>query len=163
MATEIGEYLVGAYLKLVQGCDFVDYNVRVPGGGMAGLNELDVVGIHFESGTAYLCEVTTHVRGTLYKNNTETVERIKRKHHHQQAYAESYLARFQNHVFMFWSPYVPVGYITEHLSEVDGLKLVINGAYKRCVGELQQMARNEHQDTGNPAFRVLQILGALRS
>lgn len=47
MATEMGEYLVGAYLKLVEGCDFVDYNVRVPGGGMAGLNELDVVGIHF--------------------------------------------------------------------------------------------------------------------
>ena len=85
MATGIGEYLVGAYLKLIVGCDFVDYNVRVPGGGLAGLNELDVVGMDFGSSTAYLCEVTTHIRGMLYKNNRETVDRIKRKHSHQTA------------------------------------------------------------------------------
>ena len=77
MATDVGEYLVGAYLKLIRGCDFVDYNVRPPGGGMEGLKELDVVGIHFESRTAYLCEVTTHIRGLLYRNNVETVERVK--------------------------------------------------------------------------------------
>lgn len=28
--TEMGEYVVGAYLKLVEGCDVVDYNVRMP-------------------------------------------------------------------------------------------------------------------------------------
>lgn len=27
----MGEYLVGAYLKLVEGCDVVDYGVRTPG------------------------------------------------------------------------------------------------------------------------------------
>ena len=30
MKTEMGEYIVGAYLKLVEGCDVVDYNVRPP-------------------------------------------------------------------------------------------------------------------------------------
>jgi|TARA_Y100000031_G_scaffold111900_1_gene123484 hypothetical protein len=133
MAMEMGEYLGGAYLILIEGCDFVDYGVRVPGGGLAGLNELDVVGIHFGTGTAYLCEVTTHIRGALYKNNRETVDRIKRKYQHQRAYAELYLTQFQKHEFMFWSPYVPGGYITEHLEKVDGLKLIINGEYKRCV------------------------------
>ena len=34
---------------------------------------------------------------------------------------------------MFWSPVVPVGYITRHLSEINGLNLVINGEYKRRV------------------------------
>jgi hypothetical protein len=63
---------------------------------------------------------------------------------------------------MFWSPYVPVGYITEHLEKVDGLKLVINGEYKRCVHELLARASREHQDTGNPVFRVFQILSALK-
>ena len=33
--TEMGKYLVGAYLKLIVGCDFVDYNAPVPGGGLA--------------------------------------------------------------------------------------------------------------------------------
>ena len=40
-------YIVGAYLKLIEGCDVIDYNVRPPGGGMAGLSELDVVGLDF--------------------------------------------------------------------------------------------------------------------
>ena len=75
MAPEMGEYLVGAYLKLILECDFVDYGVRVPGGGVQGLNELDVVGIHFDKKTAYLCEVTTHIRGLLYGGgNKGTVE-----------------------------------------------------------------------------------------
>ena len=45
MPTEMGEYLVGAYLKIIKECDFVDYNVRQPGGGLEGLNELDVIGL----------------------------------------------------------------------------------------------------------------------
>ena len=42
MPTEVGEYLVGAYLKLVEKCDVVDYIARETGGGRRGLNELDV-------------------------------------------------------------------------------------------------------------------------
>lgn len=162
MPTEIGEYLVGAYLKLIIGCDFVDYNVRVQGGGLEGLNELDVVGIQFEENTAYLCEVTTHLLGTRYGSNEETVKRITGKYENQKYYAKNHLARFDKHEFMFWSPYVPKGYITSKLEMVDGLELVINGCYTRRVNELQDKARKEKQDTGNPVFRVLQILGSLR-
>ena len=162
MATEMGEYLVGAYLKLIEGCDFVDYSVREPGGGLIGLNELDVVGIHFKKRTAFLCEVTTHIRGLLYKDNRETIRRIAYKHQNQRDYANSRLAEFQP-VFMFWSPYVPKGYVTDHLADIPGLELVINAEYKRRVNELQQKAIKERQDTGNPAFRMLQILGALRN
>jgi hypothetical protein len=52
MATEMGEYLVGAYLKLVLGCGVVDYNARPPGGGLQGLGELDVIGFDFVSRSA---------------------------------------------------------------------------------------------------------------
>lgn len=44
----MGEYIVGVCLKLLKKCDFVRYNVRRPGGGMAGLNELDVMGLAFK-------------------------------------------------------------------------------------------------------------------
>lgn len=149
MPTEIGEYLVGAYLKLIIGCDFVDYNVRVQGGGLAGLNELDVIGIQFEENTAYLCEVTTHLRGTLYRNNEETVKRVIGKYERQKAYADTHLSQFDKHIFMFWSPYVPKGYITSKLENVDGLELIINGEYTRRVQKLRDKAQNEKQDTGN--------------
>lgn len=163
MPTEMGEYVVGAYLRLEEGCDFVDYNVRSPGGGLAGLNELDVVGLSFPSETAILCEVTTHVRGLLYgAGNRSTVERIARKHRAQRDYANRYLGNFQRHRFMFWSPVVPVGYMTRALAEIEGLESVINGDYKRRVDQLRMRAKRESQDTGNPFFRALQILESLR-
>ena len=81
MGTEIGEYIVGACLKLIKGCDVVDHNVRRPGGGLSGLDELDVLGLDFKNRIAYLCEVTTHLDGLLYgSGNAETVKRIKTKY-----------------------------------------------------------------------------------
>jgi hypothetical protein len=52
MLTEIGEYIVGAYLQLCEECDVVDYNARPPGGGLVGLEELDVVGFNFKTDSA---------------------------------------------------------------------------------------------------------------
>ena len=82
--TDIGEYIVGAHLKIIKKCDFVDYNVRSPVGGLEGLNELDVVGLDFKNKTAYLCEVTTHIRGVLYKDNITTVKKINIKYERQK-------------------------------------------------------------------------------
>ena len=162
MLTDIGEYIVGAYLQLIEECDFIDYNVRPPGGGLYGLEELDVVGLNFKSNTAYLCEVTTHIRGLLYKNNRETVKRIKKKHERQKNYAKTYLEQFDKHVYMFWSPVVPKGYLTKHLDSIDSLELVINGEYKKRVDELTDLARRTTHDARNPFFRMLQIVGHMR-
>ena len=162
MLTDVGEFIVGAHLQLIEECDFIDYNVRPPGGGLKGLGELDVVGLNFKSNTAYLCEVTTHIRGVLYKNNQETINRIKKKHERQIEYANKYLKNFKNHRFMFWSPVVPVGYITDHLQEIEGLELVINGEYKKRFEQLRLLARSTTHDARNPFFRMLQIMEHLR-
>lgn len=45
MKTDVGEFIVGAYLKLELGCDVVDYNVRPPGGGLRGLNRSKLSGV----------------------------------------------------------------------------------------------------------------------
>ena len=162
MKTEVGEYIVGAYLKIIKECDFVDYNVRPPGGGLEGLNELDVVGLDFKNKIAYLCEVTTHIIGLLYKDNRTTVERIKTKYERQKEYANKQLLDFSNRHFMFWSPVVPKGYITSELEKIDGLELVINRKYTQCIDELKEKAKKKTNDEGNPFFRMLQILEHLR-
>ena len=163
MKTEMGEYLVGAYLKMVKGCDIVDYNVRRPGGGLAGLDELDVMGLDFKNKTAYLCEVTTHLEGLLIgKGNESTIKKISEKYKKQQTYAENHLSDFPNRHFMFWSPVVRVGYLTTHLGKIDGLELVINETYASYIDVLQKLAKKITYDTGNPAFRLLQILEHLR-
>jgi hypothetical protein len=163
VATEMGEYVVGAYLKLILQCDFVDYNVRPPGGGMKGLGELDVVGLDFTSGTAILCEVTTHLGGLEYgKGYEETAKRLRDKYHRQQEYAKESLANFPLKRYMFWSPRVPEGRLLELLKQIDGLELVVNAKYTECMGALRQEARSTMRDIGNPFFRALQILEHLR-
>ena len=162
MLTDMGEFIVGAHLQLIEECDFVDYNVRPPGGGLKGLEELDVVGLNFRSSTAFLCEVTTHIRGVLYKNNQETISRIRKKHERQKEYAKKYLTNFKNHRFMFWSPVVPVGYITEHLQEIESLESIINGEYKKHIEQLRILAKKTTYDARNPFFRMLQIMEHMR-
>jgi hypothetical protein len=158
MSADPGEYIAGCYLKKVMGCDFVDYNVRSPGGGLKGLGELDVVGLDFKINKAYICEVATHIRGINYGGNQETVARILRKHERQQEYAREYLKCFPNVEFMFWSPVVPKGYITTELTKTPTLTLVINEEYKRCIDALKKLAVAETHDSGNIFFRYLQIL-----
>ena len=162
MLTDIGEFFVGAYLKLVNECDFVDYNVRPPGGGLAGLEELDVRGLRFKDKMAYLCEVTTHIRGLQYGTNQTTIDKIESKFARQKLYAAKHLQDFTCVRFQFWSPVVPVGFLTKHLSSIDGLELVINGEYKRRVEELRILARKFTHDAKNPVFRTLQVLEHLR-
>ena len=162
MLTDIGEFIVGAYLQLIEECDFIDYNVRPPGGGLKGLSELDVVGLNLHTSTAYLCEVTTHIRGLLYKNNQETVNRIKKKHERQKEYASIYLTNFKKHKFMFWSPVVPVGYLTKHFNQMTSLEVIINSEYKRRIEELRQLAKNTTHNVNNPFFRTLQIMEHMR-
>lgn len=162
MITDVGEYLVGAYLQLLERCDFVQYNVRPPHGGLEGLGELDVVGFNFATKTAYLCEVTTHIRGLQYGGNLETVQKLKAKHERQKAYAKRYLTNFQCLVFQFWSPVVPIGFITTELAKFPELKLIINEEYTHRVRQLQELAESATYDARNPVFRVLQILANLR-
>jgi hypothetical protein len=163
MKTGMGEYVVGAYLKLIKECDFVEYNVRRPGGKLAGLNELDVMGLHFRNKTAYLCEVTTHLDGLQYKSgNRTTIETIRNKYDKLRDYAKNHLPGvFPKRHFMFWSPRVSTGLEME-LKKIRGLELVINKRYATCVDELVQRASEVTYDTNNPAFRMLQILGHLR-
>jgi len=162
MKTDIGEYIVGAYLKIIKDCDFVIYNVRPPGGGLQGLNELDVVGLDFKNKIAYLCEVTTHIKGLLYTDNKTTVKKIKTKYEVQKEYAKKQLPDFSNPYFMFWSPVVPKGYITSELEKIDGLELVINEKYTQYIDELREKAKELTNDVGNPFFRMLQILEHLK-
>jgi Holliday junction resolvase-like predicted endonuclease len=161
MATEMGEYLVGAYLKLVRGFNVVDYNTRPPGGGLNGLGELDVIAFNFTSREVCLCEVTTHLDGLQIGPNADfTIRKISAKHQRQRSYAQSYLADFKPR-YMFWSPRVRPQ-LAAKLESIEGLELYINDKYTAAVDELRVKASTSKADANNPAFRLLQILEHLR-
>lgn len=163
MKTELGEYLVGAYLSQHLGCDFIGYNIRPRVSGLKGLAELDVVGLRHKDKTAFLCEVTTHLDGLQYGSYATTILKVREKHERQKLYAEQHLKEFQDVQFMFWSPVVREGAITTALEKISGLKLIINKEYATRIHELQDGAKKTTRDTGNPAFRFLQILAHLRT
>lgn len=160
MPTEIGEFAVGAYLREILKVDFVNYNVRPPGGGLRGLNEIDVLGMDLKKRIAYLCEVTTHIRGIQYGTYQETIARIKKKYAGLKSYAIDYLANFKPE-FMLWSPVVPTG-IEKALKLLDGLTLVINTDYACCINKLRERAAKDASMTDNPFYRTLQILARLK-
>lgn len=164
MSSDIGEQIVGAYLKIINKCDIVTYGIRLPGGGIRGLGELDVVGFDLKNDTVYLCEVTTHIRGILYGNgNEDTIKRIKAKFKRQKRYYKEVLSKnFQNVHYMFWSPVVPNGKVTRELSKIKELELVINKEYTSCINELREEAKKHTNSYENDAFRMLQILEHLK-
>ncbi len=162
MNAKMGEYPVGAYLEVVEGCEFVDFNVRPPGGGMQSLAELDVVGFDFQSRRAYLCEVVTHILGLGYGNYDNSVSTIVKKFKRQEQYARERLAYFNEKKYMLWSPVVPKG-LAAKLRQIEGLELVINEDYADRMDKLREEAARITSNLGNPAFRVLQILEHMRS
>lgn len=163
MPTEIGEYVVGAYLKEVEGCDLIDYNVRPAEGGLKGLAELDVLGLRFKDGTAFLCEVATHLNGLQYAGGyAGSTERIFQKIRRAQQFARDSLSLFPHQHFSFWSPRVPKGQLTDLLAQIPDVEIIINEEYSSRVAKLKQLAAKSTRVTGNPFFRSLQLLEHLR-
>jgi len=162
--TEIGEILVGAWLKEVKKCDFIQYGTCLPENNLAGLNEIDVIGLDLKNKISYLCEVTTHIRGADYGGIQETCNRVRRKYNWAKEYASKVLGDFPTRSYTWWSPVVHEGKLTELLKGVEGegLELVINEKYAERIHELRVAATENTGDTGNEAFRVLQILERMK-
>jgi hypothetical protein len=163
--TEMGEFLVGAWLKEKLDCDFIQYNARLPQANLEGQGEVDVIGLDLKRKAAYLCEVATHLRRLLYSGGYErTIEKLQAKFKRDKAYADKMLKDFPTRQYMFWSPVVPKGKLTVQLKELEneGVELVVNEAYAKRIEELTKMAGEKENNTGNPAFRLLQILEHVR-
>lgn len=162
MTAEVGEELVGAYLAEILKCDHVSYNVRPPGGGLEGLDEIDVVGLRFQDKTAFLCEVATNILGYMRKSPANSAIRISKKLAGQKRYAHSHLASFPNRHFMFWSPRISSRELLDRLGKIPNLELIINADYSARVIELRRSAKVDGHPTSNSAYRMLQILEHLR-
>jgi hypothetical protein len=163
---DVGESLVGSYLRYIVGCDIVAYNVHTP--DVQG--ELDVIGIQTATPrTVWLCEVVTHLRGTLYAGGyAGTVEKIRDKIGRARNFATTTFSG-DLHRYEIWSPIVPSG-VAQQFDELAAefstqeldVEFVINRRYTERVEELVAHARGSFKATNEPAYRLLQILTHLR-
>jgi hypothetical protein len=158
---DIGEDLVGAYLRQVQHCDLVAFNTRT-GKGQA---EIDVVGVRLEQGgprQAWFCEVSTHTSG-LGGYGGDPVKKLTAKLRSVRDYAAEVFPGVEHNV-EFWSPRVRPGLLPglEALRLKHGVTLVVNEVYTERVGELVTLARKTSAFSDHPSFRMLQILTHLK-
>ncbi len=166
----IGEEITGDYLKIVKGCDFIEYNLSIP----EVQGEIDVVGIDVRNKRLYVCEVATHlITGLQYVKNKQpdNVNRFVKKFTKNIKYAERYFGDYEKQ-FMLWSPIVKnqgpaskhnqlndVTRIREILEKEFGysLELVINEDYQKCLDQLRDFARSETRELKSPVLRLMQI------
>jgi hypothetical protein len=186
-----GELLVGAYHRVINGCELVSYNQRSQEQG--NQMELDVLAIQSENGnqTVYACEVITHINGMLYTgspstdrwsefgndNYQRTLERIWKKFEVDFEYVTAVFDTADAYHLQLWSPVVPEGHRTKGL-EVLGpeleeelssstkaeleVELFYNESYTERIDALRDEAQKDAGGTGNIGFRLLQILENLR-
>lgn len=188
---ESGELLVGSYLRLVEGCELVTYNQRSHEEG--DQMEIDVIGVETTPSReqiVYTCEVVTHIDGLHYSGSPDTdrwaeygnedyqntLERLWRKFNSDREYITELFDSADSYVYQFWSPVVRGNRdekfllgglfdMAELFEEETGaeLELVINEKYAERMKELQSLASKTEKDYGELGFRILQILGHLRT
>lgn len=163
--SDIGESLVGAYMRHIEGCPIVLYNSFLSD----QQGEVDVVAVKpSKPGAArviYLCEVTTHIQGFNTKTTLRLRDKLSRLHEFAQVTFPD-----EDHRFQWWSPVVAKGVTTAMFDDLCGewaregrsLEFVINDDYTRRIGKLIGDARGNPSATSEPAYRMLQILTRLR-
>jgi hypothetical protein len=166
---DIGESIVGAYMRYIRSCEVVVYNTYL----RDQQGELDVVAL--KTGPpreVWLCEVTTHVGGMLYPGPAGadgTPQKLRDKLQRAREFAAVTFPD-EHPRFEIWSPYVPVGKLTNAFEsmraeaqdmEID-LAFVINDDYTARLRELVDHAGQNSSATAEPAYRMLQVLTHLR-
>ena len=164
----IGEEIVGQYLKMVCGCDFVEYNLTNP--DIQG--EIDVFGINIKERKVYICEVAIHlVTGLQYVKNNQPQNAVKliNKFSKDIEYVKKYFPDFQ-HTVMLWSPIVKdqkgthnqLRDIQEILSKIKEkyqieIVLKINQDFWKALTDLRKSAKEISAESKSPVIRFLQI------
>jgi hypothetical protein len=161
---DIGESLVGSYLRYVEGCDFVHYQTYGEGQG-----EIDVIGMRLSDRRVWLCEVAIHLGGLEYGTGyAGSRDKVRQKIDRAEALAGR-LFDDQQTTFEFWSLRVPPG-LASLLQELEddysgrGLDVafVVNERFTERIEALQHKARADVRSTAEPAYRLLQIISHLR-
>jgi Holliday junction resolvase-like predicted endonuclease len=163
--TDLGESLVGAYMRHIEPCNIVLYNSFFAD----QQGEIDVIAVKpHEAGQrriVYVCEVTTHIGGMA----RATVARIPAKLGRLREFADMTFPD-EEHRFQWWSPYVSEGATTTGFAQLcadwkaegRSLEFVINDEYTRRTAQLVEHARRNPSTTNEPAYRMLQMLTHLR-
>jgi hypothetical protein len=154
---DVGESLVGAYMRQVRGCHMVAFNTFLPN----SQGEIDVIAVAnaADGVKVWVAEVAIHLNSLDYGGYGVTVEKVASK----VAAARTYVAKVYRDLLPtveLWSPVVPTGLLSA-LASVD-VDLIVNDGFTSRVNELASLASLHTKLTGDDAYRFLQLLTHLR-
>lgn len=166
----VGEEIVGEYLRLCRSCDFISYNVNTPD----TQGEIDVVGINTREKKLFVCEVVIHLEtGLQYVKGTrpDNVNRLVNKFSKDIEYAKKYFSDYELTV-MLWSPIVKDSRETAKNNQAKDLHLiqdniqskfkvkivnVCNELFAQYMSELREIAGSTTEECKSRVMRVFQI------
>jgi hypothetical protein len=154
---DMGESLVGAYLRYLAKCDFVVYGTQTEKQG-----EIDVIGFQVEQRRVWMCEVATHLDGLQYRGGT--LAKARQKVERAVAFGDLMFPGQQRR-FEWWSPKAGPSLLegleelaTELTTEDTAVEFIVNASYAERVCALLAEAEKGTKATPEPFFRSLQIL-----
>lgn len=157
---DIGESLVGSFYRQLKGCHSVLYNTFLP----HAQGEIDVIALRLGAEVeVFAAEVAIHLESLQYGTYEVTTEKVTTKMVSARTYCEQ-VFRDAAVTLEFWSPVVPKGLvssITERGQE-HGFALVANDDFTERMQALIVEAAQHTKQTGEPAYRMLQLLTHLR-
>ena len=172
----IGEEICGEWLRHVEECEFIQYNLKTP--DVQG--EIDVIGLNMKTRTVYACEVAIHLTtGLQYvkDNQPDNVPRLTAKFRKDVAYVRSNFEGYCQR-FMFWSPVVrnqkagakhnqlahaaEIAKIIESEFQVK-IELTINWKFDEALKALRKKAGEMSKELNSSVMRYLQIEERLKS
>ena len=172
-----GEHLVGQYLKYINNCDFVEYNLQTK----MRQGEIDVVGISSYQKKVYICEVATHLTGVglqyVKDNHPDNVDRLVKKFEKDIEYGNTNFKDFEQ-IYMLWTPLAkqtgknakndPFRDLQEIKEQVKfkfntDLTVIANNDYLEAIEKLRKIAANTSYAMASPIMRFLQIEETLKA
>jgi hypothetical protein len=166
----LGERLVGDYLRYFKQCDFIDFNVYTK----LVQGEIDVIGVAHAKKRAYICEVVTHLTtGIQYVKNArpDTADRLIKKFLKDINYGQEAFRDYRVS-YMLWSPvvresngkpqynqFLHLKRVKDEVKEKTGIEIefVINADYAEAIDALRKIATKETKELKSPVMRFLQI------
>jgi hypothetical protein len=166
-----GEHFVGQYLKYINNCDFVKYNLQTK----LRQGEIDVVGISSSERKVYICEVATHLTGIglqyVKNNHPDNVDRLVKKFEKDIEYGNTNFMDFEQ-IYMLWTPFAkqtgenaksdPSRDLQEIKKEVKSkfnidLTIIANKDHLEAIEALRTFAAKISYAMTSPIMRFLQI------
>ncbi|ANH38347.1 hypothetical protein I601_1917 [Nocardioides dokdonensis FR1436] len=157
---DMGESIAGAYLRHVEKCQSITFNTFLPD----AQGEIDVIGVRLgEQIDVFVAEVAIHLEGLQYGTYDFTTKKVRTKMASARRYAERLYPTANLHL-EFWSPIVPSGLVEriEQHAASEEFTLVANKEFTGRVQSLVDLASKHTKTTGEPAYRMLQLLTHLR-